>query len=304
MGAMLYPLRSLITLPALVLLVLLSPARSDATTSSYADAAVQVEEQDPQYIGSITGTHSVAITRGGILSDPPNPGSTSATARGSARAIHGALEASTYLSIAGDLGGNGSSRGIATFLDDVTIHPSDPGLVGLPGTFTIPIVVAGGILGSPPSGGVGFLGFLFAEWSYAVQVNQVEEWSAGDDVTISLFINDPEEAVLTTGLFESAAISFVFGEPFELGAELIVRGGGTVAATLSGFESLVLGANWQGITEVRDEGGNLVAFTMESESGTDYAAEIAVPEASSPIPALATCCCSRRCASGRFRVPR
>lgn len=290
MRAMHSPTHSLVALPALLLPLLLSAARSDATVSSYADATVGLigQIQDPQYTGSITGTDGVAITRGGFLAFPPSPGSTSATARGSARASHGALEASTYVSIGGDFYGAGDSKGIAKFLDDVTIHPSDLGLVGMPGTFILPIEIAGGILGSAPSGGSGYLGFLFAEWIYAVRVNQAEKWRAGDDVTISVFINDPEDAVLTTGLFESTEIAFVFGEPFELAATLTVRGHGGVGARHSGFESLLLQANWQGITEVRDAGGNLVAFTMESASATDYTGEIVVPEPASAVSSLAS----------------
>jgi hypothetical protein len=193
------------------------------------------------------------------------------------------------VSIRGDLTGYGNSQGIAKFLDDVTIHPSELGLVGMPGTFILPIEIAGGLQGSAPSGNViGTLGYLFAQWRYDVHVNHEEQLSAGDDVTFSVFIDDPEDAVLTTGLFESTEIAFVFGEPFELAATLNVSGGGRVRGTLSGFESLVLQANWQGITEVRDAGGNLVAFTMESASGTDYTGEIVVPEPASAVSALAS----------------
>lgn len=281
---------SLVALPALLLL-LLSAARSDATISSYADATVVLSGliPDPQYTGSITGTDPVAITRGGFLTLPNYPGSTSATARGSAGASHGALEASTYVSIGpGDFKAVGYSQGIAKFLDDVTIHPSDLGLVGMPGTFILPIEIAGGILGSAPSGGLGAPGYLYARWFYDVRVNRARRWSAGDDVLISEFIDDPEDAVLTTGLFESTEIAFVFGEPFELDASLTVLGDGTVGGGRSGFESLVLQANWQGITEVRDAGGNLVAFTMESASATDYTDEIVVPEPASAVSALAS----------------
>jgi hypothetical protein len=86
-------------------------------------------------------------------------------------------------------------------------------------------------------------------------------------------------------------VSFVFGQAFDVSAELSVFASSFSEGTLPGIIDTTAGvsdfwntARWSGISDVRDANGSLLAsWSVSSASGTDYAGAFLVPESSAAL---------------------
>lgn len=196
------------------------------------------------------------------------PGSiNSLSTNGRSRVVHGGMRAFARANSSGShsFASISTSTG-GSFLDLVTISTTLPITQG---TFAALIWMSGSVSLNEP-------GLATAHASFGV-----ESSLGSDTATISLTPSDP----FASG-FQLIQIPIVFGETFQVFGEVslsVLAGsdfllGGSLA--VADFSST---ANWGGITEVRDNEGNLIEdWQINSSSGQDYRDEIVPPEIPGP----------------------
>lgn len=191
------------------------------------------------------------------------------SASASAVATYGVLRtrASAYASI----GGIGGVVGSAQFSDWVQI--SSVGRDGEVGSFVLP--------------------YQFQWWfsDYAPNATAYGDFlimgGRGSGLVVEMFQNTNGVAYgadssgdIPFAFSGAGIVSFVFGQPFSLSMSLTTgaSSGFSQIAAVDAFHS----AYWGGISEVLDSAGDRVAFTLNSESGTDWTLSRvpAVPEPS------------------------
>jgi hypothetical protein len=204
---------------------------------------------------------------------------------------HGHLALTADASAAGQAETGGpvtmQSNAIASFGDDVTIHPPGPSLFAQPGTLVARVELAGH--GSVFAGaGVTFasrasytLGLDFSS-CLPCAFDRYGEWYDFGDGSIG-FVGDLPAALVTT------PVPFTFGAPFHLDVSLSLFAQAAAAEEPVVSEASVdFGGSvrWGGILEVRDGKGDLVSgFSVSSASGTDYAQPVPEPDAGLLAPA-------------------
>lgn len=169
-----------------------------------------------------------------------------------------------------------SASAQALFRDDLTI--TAPGASG-GGSVTFLIDVSGGLVATSSGETAGHS--ADADWSAFARASTVPA-EAGRIAEGSL--TDGQSGLFPTGdlmggVYEWGPIPFGFGNPFEitiaLNAEVDVNFCCSAAAN---FDSTL---GWEGVVEIRDDGGALVSdFDITSSSGANYAEPIPVPEPS------------------------
>jgi hypothetical protein len=203
---------------------------------------------------------------------------------------HLALDANATAAGQAETGGpvTMQSNSMASFGDDVTIHPPDPSLFAQPGTLVARVELAGH--GSVFAGaGVSFasrtsytLGLDFSSCLPCAFDRYGEWYDFGGDGEIG-FIGDPPAALVTT------PVPFTFGAPFHLDVSLSLFAQAAAAEEpVVSQASVDFGGSvrWGGILEVRDGEGELVSgFSVSSASGTDYAQPVPEPDAGLLAPA-------------------
>jgi len=178
----------------------------------------------------------------------------------------------------------------ASFLDSVTITPSDPSLLGKLG------IMSGSVLVdvSPNLTTIGTTGVPNVEASVQVSwllklndSNQANGYylDTDEDAPYSFFSGPPSASPAPNSVLIPILVGFTFGTPFDFGlgfdAEATASGGNTgtnsyaIADAQMSFLNTVA---WQGISSVTRNGAP-VDFTLSSDSGADYtqAATAVVP---------------------------
>ncbi len=237
----------------------------------------------------------------------------SGTALASASAGPGVLRASASASQLGGWndGYNGAyATAHAEYVDDITVMPANPALLGTPGTFTASMTVSGSF-SAQFSGGINSywsnndeVGFPMAGYGFGVSVNSAGVFASGDGVSLSGYVSGSETRL--TGETCTFVVPFTFGTPFTLGAALSVYGGAVTDGSseelsFAGGQSLFgNSAIWQGITSIVGGGQEigLAGASVGAESGADYAHSVPAPGAASLL-AIGVMATSRRRRGGR-----
>ena len=200
---------------------------------------------------------------------------------------------SAHFGLLGSQAGAGSSGAGATFtssgdvswLDTFVITPTNPALLGTPGTFTFDVGIAGsgGVLESPPSGVWSGIAF----WDASVRISTPlsclplpcttsagGQWTASYAQTPNYFGDPPSVRIGDT-------VGFFFGQEIELAVALRTTAGAQIAdfGIVESNANFIGTLGWGGFSEVRDSEGALVpgsGYQIVSDSGTNWA--LAVPE--------------------------
>jgi hypothetical protein len=233
------------------------------------------------------------------LSDPVQIAGTAQQTDGASGA--GRYAGSQYIGAAGfghigslagaeaELYGNGYAQGFSQWNDEFVITPSNPALLFTPGTFTFRVDVGG-------SGGVQLAAAPVAtSWTghafYSATVDfdiigcatcsftKGGDWTASEVDPSGTFTGDGTSVAI------SGTVDITFGLPIPMSATLF-----TYAQALAGdagrteaYASFLSTLLWQGISEVRDQDGALVAaYAVTSDSNTDWS-QAAVPEPSAAL---------------------
>lgn len=139
-----------------------------------------------------------------------------------------------------------------TYDDQATIHA--PGLAGTSGTATAHVSFEGAL------GGAGST--WEATFSTSVYVNGIGEHRFSGDS--SAFGPTGEPLPMMVDVF----FAFTYGSPFGI---TVLQSAGVSSNQSSAFANFESTTRWQGITDIRDDGGNLVTnATLDSASGADY----------------------------------
>lgn len=139
-----------------------------------------------------------------------------------------------------------------TYNDLATIHA--PGLAGTSGTATAHVSFEGSL------GGAGTT--WQATFSTSVYVNGIGEHRFSGDS--SAFGPTGEPLPMMVDVF----FSFTYGSPFGI---TVLQSAGVSSNQGSAFANFESTTRWEGITDIRDSGANLVTnATLDSASGADY----------------------------------
>lgn len=161
-------------------------------------------------------------------------------------------EVRLFADVAHSVAFNLGSTSEGTYNDLATIHA--PGLAGTSGTATAHVWFEGAFGGSGPT--------WQATFSTSVYVNGVGEHRFSGDS--SAFGPTGEPLPMMVDVF----FAFTYGSPFGI---TVLQSAGVSSNEGSVFADFESTARWEGITDLRDGGGNLVAnATLESASGADY----------------------------------
>jgi hypothetical protein len=188
-----------------------------------------------------------------------------------------------------EVGANGYAQGYAQWNDLLVITPSDPSLLFTPGTlsFSASVGGAGGVqLTGASAASVWFGSASYNAWisfdifgCAACIFSASGDWYANDENPGGVFTGDGTSALI------SGTVDITFGIPVPMQGSLFTYASATGgdAGRTEAFASYLSTLLWQGISEVRDQDGALVAaYTVTSESTTDWS-QAAVPEASTAL---------------------
>lgn len=182
----------------------------------------------------------------------------------------------------------------ASFQDSLTILPQDSALLGQAGTYTASFLVegqldAGGVNANPGSFRLGY-----ADWRMEIVSGSKYFGAIGSLVTGFYGYERFYSGGLPTtgGLGNGGVVRFtapiVFGIPFTLSGALQTNASAQVTAaaarpltegvtTAEGASRYQNTAAWNGIEGVQSGGQSVMAFSVVSESGVNYAAPIPEP---------------------------
>lgn len=176
------------------------------------------------------------------------------------------------------------SIAVGTFTDEITIAPSNPLLVGLPGFFTGSFVVDGTLSASQVNGVPGnYLPSMGnAWWQLIIKAGRTEVRGQGYLFADGTMGGSGPNATVTI------TAPIVFGTPFQLSTTLDVKATAMVSsavaqpldqgATIANANAVYFNtARWNGIQAVRLGNEMITNFTVVSASGANYAQRIDDP---------------------------